>query len=157
MFWRRDAVYRSVGWRIGISIAASAAMLTGCPVTEIPGRTIELLSNDGTRAELTVVDESGLLANAHSAPEPGSGSDFEVISVPGTSDQLRVSWIASPCQATPRLVVAGATLNDLQVDLDAGPMPPDIECPDIGVGFSVDLEFEGDVEADEVASRRTDR
>lgn len=149
--------------RLGFSIAVLAVALAGCPArsndpgstiqSDDPGSAILLSSNAETPAELSIADRSGFLVNARDATRPESGSDFEIEAVPDTADALKVSWISSPCQETPHLTVDGSSLSNLQLILDAGPAE-DVECPSIGVAFSVILVFGGEVSVHDVEGRR---
>lgn len=132
-------------------VAIAAAAIVGCssplPAT---GNVVRLTTSEGTEAELTVVDLSGLLLTARNAPQAATGSQFEVTSAPESRNSLAVTWIAAPCESHPQVTIEGDSLDALSVVVDVGPIVGEGECPDIGALFAVMLEFTGNVSPDDV-------
>ena len=101
--------------------------------------TIQIPDSEGGSARLRIVDDAGLLVSAAGAPGAGAADDVVVQAVSPTT--IRLAWIGAPCLDRPELAIEGGSVETLMLRLDLGTIPPDVECPSIGVIYGVDLEF----------------
>lgn len=146
-----------IGRQLGASVV-TIAFMSGCATAapERPqGDLVRLSTSEGTSAELTVVDRSGFLVEAYSAPHNATSTNFQVAAAPEAPDLLIVSWISLPCRTTPTLTVAGKSLDGIEVMLERGPQSGPAECPAVGAQFSVALRFSGTVPPNSVHARIT--
>lgn len=137
-----------------LEVGFDAAAVSGEP-KEVG--TVDVPNSEGGSAELFIIDTSGFLVSAHGVRDAGAADEFDVQSVPGAENTIRLAWIASPCEDRPQLTVSGPSLDALELVLDRGPLPDDIECPSIGAIYAVDLVFTGDVSLDDVDAQLIDR
>jgi len=129
---------------MGLAIASLLVLeVAGCGILGTRRFTVQIGADEASRSTLTVVDETGRIANVTSGAPLVRDPVSEPAVVPNFEDprQLGIVWTGGQCSPRPVLTVRrGNAAAQLSIMLDDGPTEPAI-CDDIGVFFGVTLHF----------------